>query len=77
MNRIATINVSLKGKSFTSKFPIDDNVQEYQIADEAYRLGLLFAETQILSLYGHRISSYEFASFISDLNYTYNIKEDK
>lgn len=75
MNRIAVINVSIKDKSFTSKFPIDEQIQEYQIADEAYRLGLLFADTQIIATYGHKISASEFAKFISDLDYTYEIKE--
>lgn len=75
MARIATINVSMKGKSFTSTFPIEDNVKEYQVADEAYRLSLMFADTQIIAHYGHRVSSYEFAEIIRDLDYDYEIKE--
>ena len=77
MKRIAIINVSLKGKTFTSKFPIDETVQEYQIADEAYRLGLMFADTQVLAIYGHKISSYKFAEFLNDLEYNYEIKEEQ
>lgn len=75
--KIAIINVTLNDKNFTSQFPIDENVQEYQIADEAYRLSMLFADTQVLATYGHRISSSEFAKFISNLDYNYKIEEAK
>lgn len=73
--RIATINVSIKDKTFHSVFPIDERVQEYEIADEAYRLGMMFADTQVIATYGHRISSSEYALFLRDLEYNYEIKE--
>ena len=75
MTRIVTINVSMKDKSFTSTFPIEEHIKEYQVADEAYRLGLQFADTQVIARYGHRISSSEFADFLRELDYSYEIKE--
>ncbi len=75
--RKAYIEVSIKGQSFKTEFPIKDHVEEYQIADEAFRLGIMFANTQVIAKYGHTISPYEFGKFIQDLDYTYEIKEVK
>lgn len=75
MARVATITVSMKDKSYTDTFPIEDHVKEYQVADEAYRLGLIFADTQIIARFGRRISSSEFADALRELDYTYEIKE--
>lgn len=75
MTRIATIRVYLKGKTFVSEFPINDYIQEYQIADEAWRLALHFADTQAIAMYGHDIPSAKFNELLNDLDYTYEIKE--
>lgn len=77
--RKANIVVSLNGKSFATEFDITDETKEYQIADEAYKLGLLFAETQLIAKYGSikRISSNQFAEILRNLDYTYSIQEIK
>ena len=75
--RKATIIVSLNGKSFETSFEIDERVEEYEIADEAYRVGLLFADTQMIATYGHRVSDYKFAEFLRKLEYEYKIEEVK
>lgn len=71
--RKAVINISLYDKSFTSEFEIAEKVQEYEIADEAYRLALMFANTQVIALFGHRVSGNKFAEILGDLNYEYTI----
>ena len=75
MARTAIITVSMKDKSFTSSFPIEDHIKEYQVADEAYRLGLMFADTQLIARYGYRVSSTVFAEALRELDYSYEIKE--
>lgn len=75
--RKATIIVSLNDKSFETSFEIDEFVQEYQIADEAYRVGLLFANTQIIATYGHRVSEHKLAEILRKLEYDYTIEEVK
>lgn len=74
--RIAVINVTLRDKTFQSKFPINQETPEYKIADEAYKVGMLFAHTQMLAQFGMPISGYEFEKFIQDLDYTYEIREE-
>lgn len=75
--KTATINISLRDKTFKSEFPIQQETPEYKIADEAFRLGMLFAHTQMLAQFGKQISEYEFAKFLEELDYTYEIKEEK
>ena len=75
MNK-ATINISFKGKTFTSEFPITQTTKEYEIADEAYRLGLLFAHTQLLAKYGYELSPHEFGKMLQDLDYSYSASTD-
>lgn len=72
----ATIEVSLKGKTFVSEFPIEKTTKEYEIEDEAYRVAMLFAYTRILAEYNYPISDYEFGKFIENLDYNYKIQED-
>lgn len=74
--RIAIIDVTLKDKTFKSEFPIAQDTPEYKIADEAFRLGMLFANTQMLAKFGRQISVHEFAEFIKDLDYNYEIREE-
>lgn len=77
--RKANIVVTLNGQVFATEFDITDETKEYQIADEAYRLGLLFAETQLIAKYGSRkrVSSNQFAETLRNLDYTYSIQEIK
>lgn len=45
----AIITCSIENKTFESHFPIDRETPEYMIADEAYRLAILFAQTQFIA----------------------------
>lgn len=70
----ATIVCSINGKEFKTSFAISPTTPEYLIADEAYRIAMLFAETQFIAQYGYRpASSHEFAKFLSSLDYSYTI----
>lgn len=70
----ATINCAVNGKHFTTTFDVTASTPEYLIADEAYRVAMLFAETQFIAQYGYRpAGSHEFAKFLSSLDYSYTI----
>lgn len=70
----ATIVCSVNGKEFKTSFDIGEATPEYLIADEAYRVAMLFAETQFIAQYGYRpAGSHEFAKFLSSLDYSYTI----
>ena len=70
----ATIECSVNGKEFKTSFEISEKTPEYLIADEAYRVAILFAETQFIAQYGYRpAGSHEFAKFLSSLDYSYSI----
>ena len=70
----ATIVCSINGKEFKTSFDISATTPEYLIADEAYRIAMLFAETQFIAQYGYRpAGSHEFAKFLSSLDYSYTI----
>lgn len=70
----ATIVCSVNGKEFKTSFEINATTPEYLIADEAYRIAMLFAETQFIAQYGYRpAGSHEFAKFLSSLDYSYTI----
>lgn len=73
--RRAYVNVTFAGKSFKSNFDIEDHIQEYQVADEAYRLAMLFAETQVIAEYGHMVSFHKFVELLQQLDYNYYIME--
>lgn len=73
--RKAMIDVTLNQANFHSEYDIDESTKEYEVADEAYRLALLFAETQTRATYGRMIPMYEFAEVLRSLDYTYEIKE--
>ena len=60
--KTAHIHVSIRGYSYNSTFETDG--PEYLIADEAYRVALLFAETCVMIEYGHALSGYEFGIFL-------------
>lgn len=72
---VATIVCSINGKEFKTSFDITEATPEYLVADEAYRVAMLFAETQFIAQYGYRpASSHEFAKFLSSLDYSYTIE---
>lgn len=70
-----SIKVSVRGRLFVSNFESD--APEYAIADEAYRLALMYAHTQILADYGHPLSSHEFGKYLEEVDYDYTIAEEK
>lgn len=71
---VATIVCSINGKEFKTSFDISATTPEYLVADEAYRVAMLFAETQFIAQYGYRpAGSHEFAKFLSSLDYSYTI----
>lgn len=69
------ITVTLNKKSFISTYETSNETPEYKIADDAFRVALLFAETQVFATFGHAISGYEFGKFIENLDYKYEILE--
>lgn len=72
----AIITCSIENKTFESHFPIDRETPEYMIADEEYRLAILFAQTQFIAKFGRIISGYDFGEFLKNLDYDYKIKEE-
>lgn len=73
--KTAKIEVSLHGHSFKTSFQFDG--PEYLIADEAYRLALIFANTRVIAEYGHPISGHEFGKLLEDMEYEYTISEGR
>lgn len=65
------IYISIRNHSHHTTFKSD--CPEYAIADEAYRLALLFAETCVMAEYGHALSGHEFGLFLEDMDYGYTI----
>lgn len=65
------IYISIRDHSHHTTFKSDS--PEYVIADEAYRLALLFAEAYAVAEYGHALSGYEFGLFLEDVDYGYTI----
>lgn len=68
------IHVTCHGREYVTTFRSDK--PEYVIADEAYRLALIFADTCALADYGHRIPSYQFATYLEDLDYDYSFMQE-
>ena len=71
----AIITCSIEDATFESRFAIDKETPEYMIEDEAYRLAILFAQTQFIARFGRLISGYDFGEFLKKLDYDYKIKE--
>lgn len=63
----AIITCSIEDATFESHFAIDKETPEYMIADEAYRLAILFAQTQFIARFGRLISGYDFGEFLKNL----------
>ena len=68
-----TIFISLRDKTFTSNFPVKEDIPEYMIADEAYRLALIFAKTQAIAIHGY-FNVRQFTDLLQELDYTYTIQ---
>ncbi len=68
-----TIAISLYDEIFVSNFSIAGTTPEYVIADEAFRLALMFAKTQIIAKYGY-FDYNTFSKFMRDLEYSYTIE---
>ena len=73
MRKVA-ITATINDKNFTTSFTIDNNVKEYQIADEAYRLAMLFAETQVIARDGYANTD-TLIEVLTELDYNYTIEE--
>lgn len=67
------IHIVLGSSSFDNSFTLDYPVPIYVIADKAYELALIFAETQYIARYGHPIIVHEFAEMLKELDYSYTI----
>lgn len=73
--KIAVISVSLHSRTFEDRFPIDAKTKEYEIADRAFQLALLFAKTRAIAEYGFKPSGYEFGKLLNETEYNYHIEE--
>ncbi len=73
--RKVKVNISFLGKTFESNYEVGDNIEEYKISDDAYRLAMLFAETQVIAKYGHMVPIHKFADLLQTLDYEYIIGE--
>ncbi len=71
-----TITVSLRNKNFESHFAVEEDTPEYLLADEAYRLALMFVETQAIAMYGY-FTHRQFADLLKEVDYNYVVEEVK
>lgn len=69
-----TIICSINNRKYETNFSCDAATKEYVIADEAYRIAMMFAETQAIVKYGRSVNTHEFAEFLKDLDYNYIIR---
>ena len=74
--KTAVISVSLHSKTFEDRFPIDSETKEYEIADRAFQLAMMFVQARIIAERGHKPSEYEFGQFLEETEYDYKIEED-
>lgn len=68
-----SIDISIDDHDFGSTFTLPNDVSEYVIADEAYRLALLFAETRAIADTGVTPSPRELAEYLKKTTYEYTI----
>lgn len=73
----AVISVSLHSKTFEDRFPIDSETKEYEIADRAFQLALMFVQTRAIAERGRKPSGYEFGKLLEETEYDYKIEEVK
>lgn len=65
--------VTLGNGSFETTAKYDESLPMYVFADEAYKIALMFAETQYIARYGHPIDIHEFAEMLKELDYSYEV----
>ena len=70
-----TINCSINDQNFQVVRTGERRPADYEVADEAYMIALMFAETQMLKQYGYTISDWEYGKFLSTLDFSYTIEE--
>lgn len=74
MKRV-TISCKLGDEEFHCTFAPSYEMPEYMIADEAWRLALLFAETQAAATIGPGFSMHDLAVLLEQLTYNYKVEE--
>lgn len=74
MKRV-TISCHLGQEEFSCTFVPSYEMPEYMIADEAWRLALLFAETQAIATIGPGFSMHDLAVLLEQLTYDYKVEE--
>lgn len=67
----AIISVSLHQKTFEDRFPITPDIKEYEIADRAFQLAVLFAQTVFISQHGYKPNGDELGRLLRDIEYNY------
>lgn len=72
----AIINVKFRGETFTSQLSAAEGTPAYIIADEAYKLALLFAETRVLAECGHPIPLAELGEILREIDYNCGIQHE-
>lgn len=66
--KTAVISVSLSiPKTFEDRFPIDSETKEYEIADRAFQLALMFVQTRAIAERGRKPSGYEFGKLLETI----------
>lgn len=70
------INIQWKDKKYSTTFMAPEGIQEYKIADEAFRLADLFVQTQYIAEYGVSPSQRVLSQLYQDLDYDYTIERE-
>ena len=74
--KTAIISVSFHSKTFEDRFPLDSETKEYEIADRAFQLALMFVQTRVVAERGFKPNGYEFGKLLEETEYDYKIEED-
>lgn len=53
----------------------DSETKEYEIADRAFQLALMFVQTRAIAERGRKPSGYEFGKLLEETEYNYKIEE--
>ena len=73
--KTAAISISFHSKTFEDRFPIDAETKEYEIADRAFQLALMFIQARVIAEQGRKPSNYEFGKLLEETEYSYKIEE--
>lgn len=60
-------------EAYRNEFQTDENTPEYLIADRAYQLALIFADTKLIATLGRRPHLHELIDILPRIDYTYSI----